>query len=124
MARPIGTPLVNERVKLFVPETWVIKSDRHRYIFVDAMQSKIFKISNSVYNSNKLSARFSQLLHRNMYNTKILYGLRAIDIDKPQKNLAVSVELEIIVGEGQDAARKTNAGAGISVLPDIPALPM
>jgi hypothetical protein len=108
MARPVGTPLVNERVKLFVPETWVIKSDKRRYVFIDAAQPKIFTLSNSVYNSNKLSARFSQLLHRNMYNTKILYGLRAIDIDKPQKNLAVSVELEIVVGEGKDEIEKSS----------------
>jgi hypothetical protein len=107
MARPVGTPLVNERVKLFVPETWVMNSDRHRYIFIDAIQPKIFTLSKTIYNSNKLSARFSQLLHRNMYNTKILYGLRAIDIDKPQKNLAVSVELEIIAGEGKDATEKS-----------------
>jgi hypothetical protein len=41
-----------------------------------------------------------------MYNTKVLYGLRAIDIDKPQRDLAVSVELEIIVGEGKDEDEK------------------
>jgi hypothetical protein len=43
-----------------------------------------------------------------MYNTKAIYGLRAIDIDKPQKDLAVSIELEIIVGEGKDEAEKIN----------------
>jgi hypothetical protein len=41
-----------------------------------------------------------------MYNTKVFYGLRAIDIDKPQKDSAVSVELEIVVGEGKDEAEK------------------
>jgi hypothetical protein len=41
-----------------------------------------------------------------MYNTKELYGLDAIDIDKPQKDLAVSVELEIIIGEGNDENEK------------------
>jgi hypothetical protein len=106
VSRPVGTPLVKERVKLFVPEAWVLKSDRHRYIFIDAVQHKIFALSNSVYNSNKLSARFSQLLHRNMYNTKVLYGLNVIDIDKPQKDLAVSVELVIVVGEGKDESEK------------------
>jgi hypothetical protein len=106
MSRPIGTPLVKERVKLFVPEAWVLKSEERRYIFIDAVQPRIFALSSSVYNSNKLSARFSQLLHRDMYNTKALYGLRAIDIDKPQKDLAVSVELVIVVGEGEDEAEK------------------
>jgi hypothetical protein len=106
VSRPIGTPLVKERVKLFVPEAWVLESEKHRYIFINAVQAKLFALSNSVYNSNKLSARFSQLLHRGMYNTKVLYGLRAIDIDKPQKDLAVSVELEIIVGEGKDEDEK------------------
>jgi hypothetical protein len=106
VSRPIGTPLVKERIKLFVPEAWVLKSEKRRYIFIDAVQPKIYTLSNSVYNSNKLSARFSQLLHRNMYNTKVLYGLRAIDIDKPQKDLAVSVELKIIVGEGKDENEK------------------
>jgi hypothetical protein len=41
-----------------------------------------------------------------MYNTKVLYGLCVIDIDKPQKDLAVSVELEIVVGEGKDKNEK------------------
>jgi hypothetical protein len=93
-------------VKLFVPEAWVLKSEGRRYTFLDALQSKIFTLSNNAYNSNKLSARFSQLLHRNMYNTKVFYGLRAIDIDKPQGDLAVSVELEIVVGEGKDENEK------------------
>jgi hypothetical protein len=111
MARPAGTPLVRERVKLFVPEEWVIKSGKRRYIFVNAVQPKIFTLSNSVYNSNKLSARFSQLLHRNMYATKTFYGLRAIDIDTPQKGAAVSVELEIIVGEGKDTSDNMSQGS-------------
>jgi hypothetical protein len=108
MARPVGTPRVHERVKLFVPEAWVIKSGRYRYIFLDAIQPKISALSISVYNSNKLSARFSQLLHRGMYNTKSIYGLRAIDIDRPQRNLAVSVELKIIIGEGKDESEKNS----------------
>jgi hypothetical protein len=106
VSRPVGTPLVKDHVKLFVPEAWVLESEKHRYVFIDAVQPKIFALSNSVYNSNKLSARFSQLLHRSMYNTKVLYGLRAMDIDKPQKDAAVSVELEIIVGEGKDGSEK------------------
>jgi hypothetical protein len=106
MARPIGTPLIEERVELFVPEVWVLKSGRRRYVFLDAIQPRITALSKKVYNSNKLSARFSQLLHRNMYNTKIIYGLHVIDIDKPQKDLAVSVILEIRVSEGQDTTRK------------------
>jgi hypothetical protein len=106
MSRPIGTPLVKDRVKLFIPKDWVLKSRQRRYVFVDAMQSKIFALSNTVYNSNKLSARFSQLLHRDMYNITTLYGLRAIDIDKPQKDVAVSVELEITVGERKDEIEK------------------
>jgi hypothetical protein len=106
MSRPIGTPLVKERVKLYVPEAWILKSAKRRYVFINAMQAKIFALSTSMYHSNKLSARFSQLLHRNMYNTKNFYGLLAIDIDTPQKDLAVSVELEIIVGEGKDENEK------------------
>jgi hypothetical protein len=106
MSRPAGTPLVKERVKLFIPETWILRSAKRRYVFIDAVQPKIFALSNTVYGSNKLSARFSQLLHRNMYNTTVLYGLRAIDIDKPQKDLAVSVELEIAIGEGKDENEK------------------
>jgi hypothetical protein len=93
-------------VKLFVPEAWVLKSAKRRYVFIDAAQPKIFALSNKAYGSNKLSARFSQLLHRGMYNTKEFYGLRAIDVDKPQKDLAVSVELEIIIGEGNDENEK------------------
>jgi hypothetical protein len=107
LSRPIGTPLVRERVKLFVPEAWVLKSDKRRYVFIEAIQPKIFALSNRAYSSNKLSARFSQLLHRNRYNTQELYGLIAVDIDKPQKDLAVSVEMEIIIGEGTDENVKT-----------------
>jgi hypothetical protein len=106
MARPFGTPLVRERVKLFVPEEWVVTAGKRRYVYVYAVQPKISALSNSVYNSNKLSARFSQLLHRGLYDTKILYGVRAIDIDAPQGDLAVSVELEIMVGEGKDEIEK------------------
>jgi hypothetical protein len=106
MSRPVGSPLVKERVKLFVPEAWVLYSVGRRYAFVHALQPKIFRLSTRAYNSTKLAARFSQLLYRNMYNTKILYGLLAIDIDKPQKDLAVSVELEINIGEGKDENEK------------------
>jgi hypothetical protein len=35
-----------------------------------------------------------------MYNTETLYGLTALDIDGPQKGLAVSVELEIALVKG------------------------
>jgi hypothetical protein len=103
MGRPFGTPLVKERVKLFVPKEWVVRQAKHRYVFVDVVQPRIIlALSKSAYGSNKLSARFSQSLHRGLYNVKELYGLRAIDIDKPQKDLAVSVELEIVAGEGKD----------------------
>jgi hypothetical protein len=43
---------------------------------------------------------------------KLLYGLTAIDIDQPQKDYAVSVELEIVVGEGQDTTQKASVEAG------------
>jgi hypothetical protein len=102
MSRPAGTPLVKERVKLFVPEEWVLRYAKRRYVFIDVVQPKVYALSNTAYSSNKLSARFNQLLHRNRYNTKYIYGLRAIDIDKPQKDFAVSVELEIVIGEGKD----------------------
>jgi hypothetical protein len=57
-----------------------------------------------------------------MYNMKVLYGLTAIDIDQPQKDYAVSVELEIVIGEGQDTTQKASVDAGLPVLPDKPAL--
>jgi hypothetical protein len=110
MSRPVGTPLLEEKVELFIPEAWVLKSSKRRYVFIDAVQPKIFRLSKAVYNSNKLSARFSQLLHRGMYNTEVFYGLKALNIDAPQKVPAVSVVLEITVGEGRDAARKTTGG--------------
>jgi hypothetical protein len=97
---------MDERVELFVPEAWVLASHKRRYVFLDAVHPKITALSKKAYDSNRLSARFSQLLHRGRYNTKVLYGLKAIDIDQPQKDLALSVVLEIIVGEGQDTARK------------------
>jgi hypothetical protein len=105
VSRPFGTPLVKERIKLFVPKEWVLTVDKRRYVYLHALQPKIFTLSNSVYKSSKLSARFSQLLHRNMYNTKILYGIGAVDIDTPQ-SLAVSVELDITVGGGKDAVER------------------
>lgn len=112
MSRPVGTPLLTERVKLFVPATWVLRSGKRRYVFMDALQPRIFRISHIAYSSNRLSARFSQLVHRGMYNMKLLYGLTAIDIDQPQKDYAVSVELEIVVGEGQDTTQKASVEAG------------
>jgi hypothetical protein len=45
-----------------------------------------------------------------MYTTKTFYGLRAIDIDTPQKEAAVSVELAIIVGEGEDTSEDMSQG--------------
>jgi hypothetical protein len=43
-----------------------------------------------------------------MYNTRQFYGLRAIDIDRPQiENLPVSIELQIFVGEGKDGYEET-----------------
>jgi hypothetical protein len=48
--------------------------------------------------------RFLQSLSRELYNQRSLYGLRAIDIDQPQReDIAVSVRLEIVVGEGEDS---------------------
>jgi hypothetical protein len=107
MARPVGSPLTKDKVKLFIPEEWVLKYGKRRYVFIGVLQPKVWKLSQSLWKSNKLAARFSQLIHRKLYNLAVFYGLRAIDIDKPQlDDCAVSLELTIIIGEGLDEVVK------------------
>jgi hypothetical protein len=107
MARPVGSPLTKDKVKLFIPEEWVLKDGKRRYVFIGVLQPKVFRLSQNMWKSNKLAARFSQLIHRKLYNLATFYGLCAIDIDEPQrKTCAVSLELTITIGEGQDEVEK------------------
>jgi hypothetical protein len=104
MARPVGSPLTVGIVKLYIPGDWVLRQGKHRYVFIDAIGQKVSKLSVQICGSTKIYQRFQQALSRERYNQKPLYGLRAIDIDQPQKaDIAVSVRLEIIVGEGEDS---------------------
>jgi hypothetical protein len=104
MARPVGSPSTIGVARLYIPEDWVFRSNRHKYVFIDALSPKVRQLSFSHRCSFKLYQRFHQSLTRGLYNQRTLYGLRAIDIDQPQKEgIAVSVRLEIIVGEGEDS---------------------
>jgi hypothetical protein len=61
-------------------------------------------LSQQRFQTLKLYQRYAKSLERELYNQRTLYGLRAIDIDQPQKEgIAVSVRLEIVVGEGEDS---------------------
>jgi hypothetical protein len=108
MARPSGSPLSRSIIKLYIPEECVLKSGKHRFVFVEIVSPKIHRLSVEAYKSNRLSQRFGQILHRRMYNTRQFYGLRAVDIDRPQiGNLPVSIELQIFIGEGKDGYEET-----------------
>jgi hypothetical protein len=107
MARTIGTPLTRTDVKLHIPEDCVMKQGRRRYVFVDVLSPKIRQLSFNVFGSKKLYESYHKILYRELYNMKAFYGLRAIDIDKPMLDgIDVSVQLEIIVGEGEDSCSR------------------
>jgi hypothetical protein len=106
MARPVGSPVTRHLIKLHIPETWVLKKGKVRYAFVEALSPRVFRATEGANDTNVYS-RYKQILHRGIYNVTELYGLRAIDIDVPQESeRSVSVQLEIIVGEGKDEVRK------------------
>jgi hypothetical protein len=95
-------------MRLHIPEEWVCKQGKHRYVFADAIFQKAYEVSHKCAKSRKVYDRFYQALGRGLYNQTTLYGLRAIDIDQPQKpDLAVSVRLEFIIGEGTDSYEQT-----------------
>jgi hypothetical protein len=104
MAKSVGSPLTVSVVQLYIPEDWVAKQGKRRYAMVDALTFKVRQLSLRETKSLKLYQRFLQSLSRGLYNQRALFGLRAIDIDQPQRaDIAVSVRLEIIVGEGEDS---------------------
>jgi hypothetical protein len=105
MARKIGTPLTESEVTIHVDEECVLQANEHRYVFIDVLSPKIYRLSDK-YGLRKLYVRFNTILHRGLYNTRIFYGLRAVDIDRPQEKQTVSVQLEIVVGKGKDTVRK------------------
>jgi hypothetical protein len=107
----VGTPSETGVVKLYIPEDWVARQGRRKYVFVDALLPRIRQLSFHRFGSTKIYHRFIQAIARAIYNQKQLYGLRAIDIDQPQREgIAVSVRLEIIVGEGEDSYEQVWAG--------------
>lgn len=104
MARTAGSPLNVCLIKIHIPEDWVCKQGRHRYVFVDALSPKVYQLSRRKDGTKTLYNRFHVILTRKLYNLKILYGIRAIDIDQPHiDGFDVSVRLEIIVGDGEDS---------------------
>ncbi|GHT59548.1 hypothetical protein FACS1894109_15690 [Spirochaetia bacterium] len=107
MAGKKGTPHGVITLKLHIPEDWVLKKGKVRYVFVDALSPKIWELSKQVDGTQKLAYRFSTILHRGLYSITELFGLRAINIDEPQNSERnVSVQFEIIVGEGKDEVWK------------------
>jgi hypothetical protein len=110
MARPVGSPTIVGVAKLHVPESFVYKQGRRRYVFAEVVLSKIHSLSVQQDGTRRLYLRFHASLRRELYNQVTLYGLRAIDADNPQKpEVAVSVRLEIIIGEGKDSYKQSSA---------------
>jgi hypothetical protein len=104
MARRTGSPTIIGVAKLFISEDSIYKHGKHRYVFADVILPKVNELSKLYSKSDRMYQRFYQSLIRGLYNQIDLYGLRAIDIDQPQKpDLAVSVRLEFIIGEGTDS---------------------
>jgi hypothetical protein len=87
-----------------MPEDWAVKRGKRRYVFVDALSPKVRQLSVQNDGSLKIYNRFYKTLFKESYNQETIHGLRAIDIDQPQKpGIGVPVRLEIIVGEGTDS---------------------
>jgi hypothetical protein len=104
MPRALGSPTIIGVAKLFIAEDWICEHNKHRYVFADVILPKVHEISTRYSQSKRLYGRFYQSLVRGLYNQTTLYGLRAIDIDQPQKpDLPVSVRLEFVIGEGEDS---------------------
>jgi hypothetical protein len=107
MARKAGTPLTESELTIHVTKDCVLTDGKRRYVFTDVLSPKIRRLSRNTDGTIRLYTRYSQILYRGVYNVKTFYGLRAIDIDKPQnKERAVSVLLKIITGEGKDEIQK------------------
>jgi hypothetical protein len=107
MARPVGSILTESILRLHIPEDCVIRQGKKRYVFAEILSSNIYALSKKMGTTRKFYSRFHQSVHRDIYNTKIFYGLKAIDIDNPQDK-PVSARLEIIVGEGKDEIIKVD----------------
>jgi hypothetical protein len=104
MARPFGTSTTKSVITLYIPEDWVFKAARKRYVFLEAVSPKIHQITASVTQSRVMYFRFKQMVGRELYNIAIFYGLQALNIDHPQDDKRnVSIALKIIVGTGQDS---------------------
>jgi hypothetical protein len=53
----------------------------------------------------RMANRFWQLAHRGKYAVSELYGMEVLNIDSPN-SMAVSLPLEIVVGNGKDTVRE------------------
>jgi hypothetical protein len=107
MGRKTGTPLTESELTVYVTEDCVLKSGKRRYVFTDVLSPKIHRLSMDTDGSTKLYIRYSQILHRGLYNTGVFYGLRAIDIDKPQgEERTISARLKVVIGEGENEVKK------------------
>jgi hypothetical protein len=107
MARTAGTPLTESELEIHVTKDCVLRDGKRRYVFIDVLSPKIHRLSRALDGTTRLYIRYSQILHREMYNIKMFYGLRAINIDMPQKEEhSISVRLKIVTGEGKDEVQK------------------
>jgi hypothetical protein len=103
----MGRPPATINITLYVPEDWTLRQNRRRDVFTDVLSARVRQLSNEAQDAFRLYNSFHTILHRGLYNTKIFYGKRAIDIDKPLRDgTAVSVRLKIIIGEGEDNYEK------------------
>lgn len=101
MSKPVGTIRTETLVTIYVPKSIVMKSKDKRYVFMVHVQPKVFEASERCTGSRKLYNNFVRAGRKCLYNTVMIYGLEAIDIDTPQSSL-VSARLQFKVVESED----------------------
>lgn len=106
MARPQGTPLTRTVVTIYLDESVIIPWKKKRFVFMQHVHKRVIALD-ATMDDDDLKGRFYACAKRNGYAVTDIYGLQAIDIDKPMvSGSPVSVELMFKVGEGKDEASR------------------
>lgn len=83
MGHPVGKPDIEEYITIPVLNDWVVQTQKSRYVFVGTFLSKIRQLSVARTGTLALYHRVIQTFRRGWYNTAMIYGVEAIDIDNP-----------------------------------------
>ena len=100
MAGKVGAVHSVEQVTILVPSKNVMRDGKNRrYVFTGTFAAGLRRTEEN--GGLALYMRFKKAIRLGFYNTVELYGMEAIDIDKPQ-NTKVSVQLVFKIVEKEE----------------------